>query len=338
MTQEYSIVIPAKASTGEEYGGGWAAGNIIAHWFHLKKQVDIGLEAGVFWSMWQRRKGIMEQDKPFLNDLPYQFGKPRKTECGLTVFSNIGYFYENAKKAITWQFKADYMTDWYNVKRNLSSLRQFIPPFREVYLSPGYEGTVWILIRDLKKLRAPLNGKPLNGAYEFPQFKFHSNILGKEVNLTTSHIAGFAFVVGFPRGLEVEEPDPEQEIGEYLKQFLSNNPPKGRLREEIIRDVFLMEFSKKGYVLWKEGTVKSGRFDVLFKDADKQYVAVEFKVKGDAKAAIQLSNYIKDLKREIKEEIEGLVVCGQISPELEELAKQYGFKLVEFRPYIEIPI
>jgi hypothetical protein len=35
--REYTLVLPAKLGPSD-YGGKWAAGSVLAHWLHLKKE------------------------------------------------------------------------------------------------------------------------------------------------------------------------------------------------------------------------------------------------------------------------------------------------------------
>lgn len=136
--RQYSLVLPVRL--GPEYGGGWAAGSVTAHWFHLKKG-----NPGVFWVWPMSPSGIRREDKHHLKKLIERLGRPIG-ENGEVSVSRRGFFYEANRHSITWQFEADYVLpksmDNRERRERLSSkdLSSCIPLFRREYLKPQPRG------------------------------------------------------------------------------------------------------------------------------------------------------------------------------------------------------
>lgn len=332
--RKYSLVLPAR--TGPEYGGGWAAGSIIAHWFHLKKGCS-----GVFWVWPLTSSGIKKEDKPYFEKLIDPLGNSLLVNGREICISRKGFFYESNKHAITWKFKADFiikeMSD--KIKERLKELESYIPLFRKEYLKPEPWGS-WLLIRKLNKLKEPIRGKPVDNIYCLPSFKYFSNPKRKLVDLNTLHLkSGNSFVLTCPKNLELQPPNPEMEINEYLKQFLSDNPPKNKLRESNIHDVLVLKLLKEGYYFMHEGPVKNGRYDILLKDKKGKLIAVEIKLRQGDSAVGQIKKYITELKKQYQgQEIQGVILCGQANDNLIRTAKEHGFKVIEYALTIEIPL
>ncbi|MGB9659206.1 MAG: endonuclease NucS domain-containing protein [Nitrososphaerales archaeon] len=291
-------------------------------------------------------KRVKHEDKPFFDKLIDALGKSLKINGRRVCISYRGFFYESNKHSITWEFEAERIIKMKSDKMEtrLKSLSECIPRFRQPYLnghSWGMESPWgdWLLIKKLNKLKTPIKGQSVNGGYSFPDFQYFSNPKGKLVDLASSHLrGGNAFVLECPKVLELVEPNPEREISEYLKQFLTDNPPSGKLRETNIHDAFLLKLLEEGYIIENEGPVSSGRYDVLFEDKKGNLLAVELKLRRGDNAVNQLKSYIADLKKTYETEIQGVIICGHASEELQKAAAKYGFKVIEYRLMIDIPL
>jgi len=336
QSREYYLILPAK--TGPEYGGGWAPGSVIAHWLHLKKGIS-----GVFWVWGLTSSGIRDEDKRYFEELIDPLGKPFKVNGRQICISRKGYFYESENHSITWEFEADYIIKAAELSseavKRLKKAESYIPLFRKEYLKPRPWGS-WLLIRDLKQLAEPIRGKRLGSFYSFPDFKYFSNKERKIINLTTLHLkSGNAFVLSCPENLETKNPNPEVEVSEYLRKFLSDNPPKGKLRESNVHDAFVLQLLREEYYFLHERPIKNGRYDILFKDKSGKLIAVEVKLKKGDSAVGQLKGYIADLKKQHKgEEIKGAIICGQADSNLRKIANENGFKVIEYQLLIKIPL
>ena len=336
QNREYCLVLPVK--TGPEYGGGWAAGSVIAHWLHLKKGFS-----GVFWVWPLTSSGIKNEDKPYFEKLISLFGKPLRVDGRQICLSRKGYFYESKDHSITWEFEADFIIKDAELSEEaaekLKKLESYIPLFRREYLKPKPSYS-WLLIRKLKQLKEPIHGKRDGNLYSFPDFKYFSNPKDMVVNLTTLHLkSGNAFVLTSPQNLETRDPNPEMEVNQYLNQFLSDNPPKGKLRESNIHDAFVLQLLKEGYYFVHEGPVKNGRYDILLKDQSGKLIAVEIKLKKGDSAVDQLQGYIKEIENHHQnKEIKGVIVCGQADNNLRKTANENGFKVIEYQLSIKIPL
>jgi len=339
--QEYYLILPARLGPSS-YGGGWAAGSVIAHWFHLEKG-----NPGVFWVWPLTSSGIKYEHKPLLDSWKVPLGEP--TNQGFANISRKGFFYESNTHSIAWQFEAEcIIRTWPFLPRaeetikELKRLEDCIPLFRQEYLKAWWADFKpwgdWLLIRKLKRLKMPIFGHSINGGFCFPSFKYFSNSERKIVSLNSAHLrGGDAFIVKYPDGPEVVDPDPEMEINNYLKQFLMDNPPRGKLREINIHEVFILKLLREGHFIINEGKISKGRYDVLFKDKNDNFIAVEFKLREGDPAVDQLQDYIDKLQKDYGTKIQGVIVCGHADEKLKSRAKKNGFKVIEYKLTIDIP-
>jgi hypothetical protein len=240
---------------------------------------------------------------------------------------------------MTWEFEADCIirTETVSTEKadeKLGQLMNCIPLFRQEYLLPLCKD--WLLITKLEKIKIPIIGEPGENGFCFKDFRYFSNPEGKMVSLSSPQLRQNAFVMQHP-DYETVSPDPESEINYYLKQFLMDNPPKGRLREINVHEMFVWELLSKGYLIKNEGSVSGGRYDVLFEDENKNPMAVEFKLREGDPAVDQLKGYIDELQKEYDTKIQGIIVCGQTSKKLEREAKKHGFRVIEFKLSIDVP-
>ena len=343
--EEYHLVLPVKLGPSS-YGGGWAAGSVIAHWFHLKKG-----NPGVFWVWPLTSSGIKREHKPLIYTWKVPIGRIIQVNGELARISRKGFFYESNSHSITWQFEAQcIIRTWSFIPENekaakeLKRLEGCIPLFRQVYLkAPWVDFKLWgdwLLIREIKRLKKPIKGQSMDGGFSFPNFKYFSNPKGKVVSLTSpDHLrGGNAFILQCPEETELVEPDPETEISNHLKQFLADNPPPGKLRERIIHDTFLINLLKEGYVIENEREVTGGRLDVLFRDQNENLISVEFKLRRGDPAVKQLEDYINKLQKDYRTKIRGVIVCGQADEELRSRAKQRDFKVIEYKLALDTPL
>jgi len=342
--EEYHLVLPVKLGPSS-YGGGWAAGSVIAHWFHLRKG-----NPGVFWVWPLTSSGIKRKHKPLLDTWKVPMGRDLQVNGELARISRKGFFYESNNHSIAWQFEAEYIiSTLYFIRgaekaaKELKQSEDCIPLFRQIYLkAPWWDFKPWgewLLIRKLQMLKKPIKGQSMNGGFSFPNFKYFSNPKGEMVSLTSAYLrGGNAFVLQCPEELELVEPDPETAISDHLKQFLMDNPPPGKLRERIIHDAFLIKLMKEGYVIENEQEVPGGRLDVLFRDENQNLIAVEFKLRRGDPAIDQLDNYINKLQKNYRAKIHGVIVCGQADEELKSRAKQHNFKVIEYKLNLDIPL
>lgn len=339
--REYYLILPVKS--GPEYGGGWAPGSVLAHWIHLKKGFS-----GVFWVWGLTSSGILYEDKPHFEELIDPLGKSFKVNNTQQIcISRKGFFYESENHSIAWEFKADFILKDAELSseaaERLQKVESYIPFFRKKYLKPKPRGS-WLLIRDLKRLTKPILGKRArrDSLYSFLGFKYFSNTENKIVNLTTSHLAsGNAFVLAVPENIRLINPNPELEASEYLRQFLSDNPPKSGLRESNIHDALIFQLLSEGYYFLHEKPVGKGRYDILFQDKSDRLIAIEIKLRKGDSAVDQLLDYIRDLKKQKQyenEEIKGAIVCGQADDSLRDTAKSNGFDVIEYVLSIKIPL
>lgn len=336
--QEYCLVLPVKLGPSS-YGGGWAAGSVIAHWFHLKKG-----NPGVFWVWPLTSSGIKYEHKFLLDSWKIPLEKSINQERFKGI-SSKGFFYESNIHSIAWQFEAECIIKTHpsfeysaDAGNELKRLEACIPLFRREYLRPK-PWADWLLIRKLKRLKTSIHGLPMNGGFSFSDFKYFSNEKREILRLTSAHLrSGNAFVLKYPEELAVVDPIPEKEINDYLKQFLMDNPPTGKLREINIHEVFILKLLKEGYVIVNEGVVSHGRYDVLFKDKNENLIAVEFKLRKGDPAVDQLQFYTEKLQEEYRTKIQGAIVCGQANQELRSRAKDLGFKVIEYKLAIDIPL
>lgn len=337
--KEYHLVLPVKLGPSS-YGGGWAAGSIIAHWFHLVKG-----NSGVFWVWPLTPSGIKREHRPLMHTWKVPMGRDIQVNGELARISRTSFFYESNNHSIAWQFEAEcIIRTWDSILENRKATRELkklegcIPIFRQEYLTPLWGD--WLLIRKIRRLKKPIKGDSVDGGFSFPDFKYFSNPKREVVSLTSPyHLrGGNAFVLQCPEELELVEPNPEIEISNHLKQFLSDNPPPGGLRERVIHDAFLIKLLKEGYFIENEREVTGGRLDVLFRDENGNLIAVEFKLRQGDPAIDQLEDYINGLQRNYRTEIHGVIVCGQTDEELKSRAKQRDFKVIEYKLTLDIPL
>lgn len=342
--EEYHLVLPVKLGPSS-YGGGWAAGSVIAHWFHLKKG-----NPGVFWVWPLTSSGIRRKHKPVLDLWKVPMGKDVQNNGEKVHISSRGFFYDSNSHSIMWEFEADcIIRTWDSISgskkaaKELENLEECIPLFRQEYLKAWWFNFKlwgdWLLIRKLQLLEKPIRGQSLNGIFSFPEFRYFSNPRGEMVSLTSSHLrSGNAFIVRCPKGLKLVEPHPETVISNHLKRFLTDSPPPGKLRERTIHDAFLIRLLKEGYVIENEREVPGGRLDVLFRDKNQNLIAVEFKRRYGDPAVDQLEYYISELQPNYRTKIRGVIVCGQATEELRSRAEQRNFDVVEYELTLDIPL
>jgi hypothetical protein len=331
--QAYTLVLPCTLGPSSSYGGGYACGSVIAHWFHLHKG-----NKGVFWVWPLTSSGMKNEHKFLLNSGKISFGEPLDKEELVTI-SRKGFFYETNTHSMAWEFEADCIirSDFYppgEAEKGLQLLMNCMPIFRQEYLAPLWGD--WLLITKLKRIKNPINGEKVDNGFSFPGFKYFSNPEGRIVSLSSSHLRQNAFIVEHP---EVESVDPhlENEINSYLKPFLTDNPPAGGLREINVHEIFVMKLLDEGYFIKNEGPVSGGRYDVLFEDKRGNPKAVEFKLREGDPAVDQLQDYIDKLQEEYETKIQGIIVCGQSGEKLENEAKKHGFRVIEYKLSIDIP-
>jgi len=341
--QEYHLVLPVKLGPSS-YGGGWGAGSVIAHWFHLKKG-----NPGVFWVWPLSSSGIKREHKALLDTWKVPMGIDLQVGGKRAHISSKGFFYESNTHSIEWQFEAEYIIrTWPSLsgrekaEKELERLKCCISRFRQEYLHATWYGNElwgdWLLIRKLQKLKKPIKGQSINGGYSFEDFNYFSNPNGKVVSLSSYHLrGGTAFILECPEELELVEPDPEKVISSYLKQFLTDNPPRSNLREINVHNVFLLRLLKEGYFIVNEGKIAGGRFDVLFKDKNENLIAIEFKLRQGDTAVDQLKDYIKGLQKDHRAKIHGAIVCGKADEELHSRANKKSFKVIEYNLILDIP-
>lgn len=330
--QEYFLILPYKLGPSF-YGGGYGCGSIIAHWFHLSKG-----NPGVFWVWLLTSSGMKREHKSLLESWKISLGEPLDKEELVTI-SRKGFFYDTNTHSIAWEFEADCIirSKVYSpreAKKELKQLTNRIPLFRQEYLKPLWGD--WLLITKLKKIKIPINGETVDNGFSFPDFKYFSNPERRMVSLSNPHLRQNAFIVKHPE-IETVDPYPENEINSYLKQFLTDNPPAGRLREINVHEIFVMKLLNEGYFIKNEGPVSGGRYDVLFEDSNGNPEAIEFKLREGDPAVDQLQGYINKLQEEYETKIQGIIVCGQSGEKLEREAKKHGFKVIEYKLSIDIP-
>jgi hypothetical protein len=298
VTKEYTLVLPAKP--GNRYIGGFSTGSISAFYFELQRNDGLFLPYGIEIKCLNQIKKDSEAWKKLKNPL----GRSVEVNGEKNSISKTGYFYEPEEKTITWQFEAKCIKKGREIKE---SEKKFIPSF---YPPEEFErGGKWheediLLINRLKKIEEPIRKKKRHNKkgyiWDFPDFKVLCPTTKKLKNLTTSYLVRNVFTVKFPKKIKTKVPDKKEVLSGYLKQFLSNNPPRGKLREKAIHEAFLMRLFEKGFRLWNEGPTKNGRYDVLFRDKKGEFVAVEIKRDSDEGSVRQLKDYIKHIKREKK--------------------------------------
>jgi hypothetical protein len=344
-TEEYHLVLPVKLGPSS-YGGGWAAGSVIAHWFHLKKG-----NPGVFWVWPLTSSGIKREHKPLVYTWKIAMGREIQVNGEFGCISPRGFFYEANSHSIAWQFEAeciirtwDFILENEKAAEELKRLKDCIPLFRQEYLkAPWHNFRLWgdwLLIRKINRLKKTIKGQSMDGGFSFPKFKYFSNPKEEVVGLTSpDHLrGGNAFILQCPEEMKFLDPDPETEISSHLKQFLAANPPPGKLRERIIHDAFLIKLLKEGYVIENERGVAGGRLDVLFRSEKQNLIAVEFKLRRGDSAIDQLEGYINELQKNYRTGIHGVIVCGQADEELKRRAKKRDFEVIEYKLDLDIPL
>ena len=327
-TQEYDLIIPAAKG---DYGGGWLCGSIEAHWYHCTKH------GKVFWVCPLRSNGLgitkgSDEWKTLLKTISNDGSAPNSV--GL---SGRGFFYKD--KEVSWMFTFERILTKkeMNMPKRKSDVQAFVPLFRQEYLKKGYDKQYWILMSKLTLITTPIKARQS----KIPGFIYHHD--GRPKSLNVSQLRTPYFVEPVQATLISKKPSIaiEESLDRYLKDFLLVNPPKSKLREFAVQQAFLLGLLKKGYVIEKEGRVKHGRFDVLFKKRKKKresWYAVEFKREKGDYAVDQLKAYIEDLKSDpeySKNKIKGVIVCGSVSDELQKSAKIEGFICKQFHVTID---
>jgi hypothetical protein len=331
MKKEFRLIISAKIG---DWSGGWAAGSIIAHYFHYKKY------GKVFWYQHLHKKGLGDYYDEIDENWDSLRKHPGETADGAFI-SDIGYFYSTETGDIRWQYKLEKI-----LKQNEISKegKKYIPAFREVYYDEHHEHPhSWYLISDLRQLKKPIKCGP--GCV----FKFLYPG-GKLVPLEAKdHLMLNCFVSVFPALIKEDlyEPDEKDLQDPHLKELLITglSDKHARLHEFHVQNAILSELYRQGYTFSKEGFVEEkesgskGRYDFLVKKNGK-YFAIETKVDDDVNAAAQLEDYIDKIvkKGEITEDqIQGVIICGRPSDKTKDEADRRKFKVYEYKLEINIP-
>ena len=122
MAQEFRLIIPARPYSG--WSGGYAAGSIIAHYFHYKRRKK------VFWYQYFQKNGFGNYKDEIDENWDFLRWNPGKRR-GDSYISDIGYFYETGTDNVTWQFKLEKIIEH---KEIASNEEKYIPEFRYPYL------------------------------------------------------------------------------------------------------------------------------------------------------------------------------------------------------------
>lgn len=313
--REYSLVLPAVPASW--YGGGWLAGNVMAHWFHLRSAGE------VFWLWKSSSSGLRSEDKSLLEGKVVKLGAPDD----IATISQKGFFYESNYGEITWQFKAKEIINLHNTKQLQKYLRDpAMTPFRrEGWKKETIEESKRIaLVRivELARLDKPLSLR---------RFHYYSNPEDKIVPLVTSHLRSNAFVETPKQGFSISSIDYGAAIGDYLKDYLLDKRKTKALREYNLQQFLLLWLAKKGCEIESQGVVKNGRFDIWVK-TEKERIAIELKLRDGDPALEQILGYMKHKRAD-----RGVVICGNASENLIKRAKERQVQVVEFKTTFDIP-
>ncbi len=330
----YSLILAAKPN--KNYTAGWLAGSVSAH------LIACELNGKVFWFCpVQLGRGVKDSDKDIfkrmINKIVREKIKVGKSYDGLKL-SRYGYFYDADFSQVSWRFELEkiFQGNHFNDKpKEKEDYKEYFA-FRDVYLEyekKDAENCYWFLISNIQKIKNPIKKTKIgSGTYKLPGFKFNNGVL------LTVHFrwGGAVFVHAIPEAChKTEEVKAEDEIDSYLKQFFLTKLPKKNLREKAIQQAFAINLMNQKFPNWSltmEDKLKSGkRTDILFRDENGALVVVEIKRGNNDDPVTQLKNYIDELKtKHKKENIRGIVICGNKTPELEEKAKKEGFEIIEY--------
>jgi Holliday junction resolvase-like predicted endonuclease len=336
----YTLIIGAIPN--KNYSAGWLAGSVVAHNIYCEKN------GKVFWACPLKYRGISNEDKHSFKELIEKISN-NQIKVG-DVYKNIklnkkGYFYDGDENAVLWCFDIEgiFLDETFRtgINNKLKRYKKFVG-FREIQLTYSVKERAWFLISSIQQLKSSFNRvKEKSTTYKIPGFKLYTR--SKKTVLRTYDFmhGGPVFVFEMPSInkydlIDIKSTDISDK---YLKQFFLTKLPDKNLRERAIQLAFAWNLMEKhgNWTLTMEKKLKIGRPDILFTEEDGTLVVVEIKRADNDDPASQLEKYINELKRKHKK-IRGLIICGKKTKELEKIAKEKKFEIIEYSISINFPI
>jgi len=204
--------------------------------------------------------GVRDEHKSKLDVLTDRLGEEHQINGQKVSVSRTGYFYETRKRAITWKFEADHICkQWvrgYDDCRNHDN--EAIPIFRRRdWARNRYrdsDGRVsMILIRSLSKLEKPVFWGGRNNS--FPGFLYYSKPNDKLLPLTPGVLhSGDAYASSWPKSSNCINSSLDDMFGNYLKEFLVDQPERGLLEQDV-HNFLLLLLMRKGHEISNERPV-----------------------------------------------------------------------------------
>lgn len=305
---EFRLVVSLQSrAEAKGYWAGPLAGMGLGYYFHEKKNGNVILDVGI------KRAGFgtYYPNKGKWNYLIKNIGKSIECNRRKIFISKTGYIYENAEKAITWQFDLKKIIEIEEKYKKICVSSRLWKEYESKYLK-YFPGAIQIVKKE-KRGKNPTGYKPIVSGLKMLKIPMTED--SKQANKFQRYekIGNDKKVSFFPKPYQganffiCEWPQIKEKKLYKIKNaadLIDNKIRHFRIRESLVHEcIKILCAEKEWYANWElqvKGRGKDrGRIDFLIKQEQKNspWIIMEIKLGDNPNAVEQLQNYYERIKK-----------------------------------------